>query len=302
MNYVERRSIEELAALYQFEPSIRDVIVEGSDDAALIEWYLKNRCTNVFSIIEINAIDVPAQLFKIFNLADGNRGRIIALANYLDETLNGKSRDCVTLVIDSDYDRIVGKSWRFEFLLTTDFTCFEMYLFSDGILDKLMSVVLGGATISAANALRTTASVLQRLWVYKVANHLLGLSMSWLSFTKNCKIVGDSIEFNDEDFIIRYLIANGKKRDKQKFRAKCEELTGKLAEDPRHGIDGHHLMELLRWYLRKHVRDTKPLKDLRAFERAYYGCLELSMLDQYTLFKTIASRICVTERATTAVR
>jgi len=291
MDYVERKTIEELAALYEFEPTIRDVIVEGADDCSLVQWYAKHRCSRLFSVIEIDAIDVPIDFVNRFGLDVGNRGRVMALSYFLDKTLHDDSRDCVTLIVDNDYDRLLGISCEIEFLLTTDFTCLEMYLFDEDIFDKLISVVLGGATITAVTGLRTLSGVLKRFWLLKITNHVLGFSMSWINFKRTCRISGFNIEFDEETFIDRYLITNGRKREKKLFIQRRDELATQIDQDARHAMDGHHFMELTRWYLRNYVRDRKPLSDQRTFERAFFGCLELSKLDQFELFQSIKARI-----------
>lgn len=45
-----RRTIPELVARYILEPSLRDVYVEGSDDRALIKWFLEQHERSDYSI------------------------------------------------------------------------------------------------------------------------------------------------------------------------------------------------------------------------------------------------------------
>jgi hypothetical protein len=292
MDYVERRSMEELVVLYQLEPEIRDIIVEGSDDAALLNWYLKHRCNCEFTIIEINAIEVHSDAFEQKPILNGNRGRIIALSNYLDKALTDRSRNCVTLVVDDDYDRLMGICSNSELLLRTDFTCLEMYLFDESIFDKLISVVLSGASITATDGLNTLAKVLQRLWVCKATNHILQFSMSWVDYKKYCTINGDFVVFDEQGFVKGYLEANGRKHDDYRtFITKRDELTSKLGKDPRFGIDGHHFLGLSRWYLKGFVKSKNHLSDQKKFDRSYFGCQELSNLDTHYLFQRLLERI-----------
>lgn len=291
MCYAERRTIEELVAQYELEQSTRDVIVEGVSDSNLVNWFAINHCTGSTLIIEIDAIEVPSDLVKNYDLPVSNRGRVLALAHFLDETLNGTSRDCVTLIIDADCDNLLSISWDIDFLLTTDFTCFEMYLFDEDIFNKLISVVLGVRSITASTGLPALARVLQRLWLIKITNQVLDYSMSWINFNKICKVSGCNIKFDENKFITRYLTKNGKNGNKKQFIKKLDELTSKIDPDPRHSMDGHHFMELTRWYLRRFAKNRKPLTDQRAFDSTYFACIELSHLDEFDLFQRIKDRV-----------
>lgn len=99
-----KKSIEELVALYELEPTIRDVIVEGRDDVALVKWYLCQRTSKEFEVYDIDSIDVPTALVMHHRFHDGNVGRIRTLAIELDRALVEHARRCVKLVVDADFE------------------------------------------------------------------------------------------------------------------------------------------------------------------------------------------------------
>jgi hypothetical protein len=198
---VVRRTIDELVTLYELEPEIRDLFVEGASDRVLFLWYLRHRCRGNYSVQDISTIDVPPEVIEKNAQDNGNRGRIISLAYELDERLSGVSRNCVTLVYDSDFDRVLGVSQKCDLLLTTDFSCVEMYLFNELVICKLLSLVLMGCDYSSQHVISELEKVLVRLFLIRLCNHLLGLQMSWIDFIRVCENSAGIIIFNEAELI-----------------------------------------------------------------------------------------------------
>ena len=291
MSYVERRTIAELCALYGLEPGIRDVFVEGASDAAVLRWYLRHRTSRAVSVIEVDAIDVPGSVVEAHSLDGGNRGRVLALANELDRQLSGSARSCPTLVHDADSDRLLGSLPAVEMLIPTDFTCLEMYLFNEATVDKFMSLVVLGCDVPASHVLGTLEGALVPLWVIKAANHMLRLSMSWVSFEACCNLIGTSIEFDEDEFVGRYLMSNGRLGERSRLSQGIRDVRSRLRDDRRHQIDGHHFLVLARWFFLKIAKNKKALVSLEVFERAFFGCLEVDMLARQPLFQQIVTRV-----------
>lgn len=291
MPYVARRTILELCTLYELEPEVRDVFVEGSCDAALLAWYLRHRSGHAVSVMEVDAVDVPRSLVDAHGCDEGNRGRVLALAGELDKNLVGSPRRCPTLVYDADGDHLFARVRRLDILLPTDFACLEMYLFNEATFDKMMSLVLMGCGVSAQHALKTLSTVLLRLWAIKATNHLLGLSMSWIGFDACCELSGESIQFNESEFIKRYLMNNSCLAEKDAFVTKMREVEAHFQDDARYQMNGHHFFSLSRWYFRHFAKEREVCSSEGAFERAFFGCLELEVLDQHPLFQQVAKRV-----------
>ena len=288
-----RRTISELATLYELEPDIRDVVVEGIDDRVLIKWYLNHRCDVPVSIIGVDSIEVPSELLTKYDLNEGNRGRALAVAFELNEILDGASAKCCTVIYDSDLDAIKNTSINIGNVLNTDFASLEMYLFDVGAIAKFTNVVLMIQDFDHVSAMDHLRKVLVRLWLIKAANHLLDFRMTWISFDKVCKFNALEITFDENEFINRYLMRNSKLDEAEKFKAKIAEIESKLTADARHHMDGHHFLVLCRLYFRKFVKENGVLNDERGFERAFFGCLELGYLDQFPLFQHLLRRIAL---------
>src|SRR5437660_239969 len=123
----ERRTIEELAARYELEPTLRDVYVEGSFVVAMVDEALKQAGRHNAAVYEISTVDVPPEVLRKHGLPDGNKGRVIALCFELDGHVTLPNQ--VTGLVDRDYDAVLGRSYPNRLLLVTDYSCMEMYCF-----------------------------------------------------------------------------------------------------------------------------------------------------------------------------
>jgi len=59
MSFPDRHKVEELVALYELEPTIRDVYVEGETDEAFFEWFLAQTAPGRVEVKGIDSVEVP---------------------------------------------------------------------------------------------------------------------------------------------------------------------------------------------------------------------------------------------------
>lgn len=288
---VIRRTIAELGTLYSLEPTLRDIFVEGPDDLAILKWYVKKRLNRSVSVLEIASVDVSASVVEKHELENGNRGRLLALALEMDGQLSPESDRCFTAVYDQDRDSIGDSMHAPKNALPTDFSCIEMYLLNTDTIEKFAALVLMNSDLDANHTINALGKVLVRLWVIKAANHMLHYGMTWIAFDKCCSIDGIAIRFDEEEFVQRYLMANGRLDNAGQFSAMVEKIDLKLSVDHRNHADGHHFYELARWYFRNHAKENAAVREQRAFERALTGCVDIQMLDQFSLFQKLLLRV-----------
>lgn len=285
---IEKREISELVTLYNLEPQLRDVFVEGVDDVAMLRWYLHGKSQKYVSVCEVNVIDVPNEIVEKYGLEVGNRGRLLALANELTKQLNPTSSDCATLIYDKDNDT---SGSGLANAIATDFSCLEMYLFNEITFHKFFALVTLATNVDVRLVLSELAIVLVRVNQIKATNHALGLGMEWISFLKLCEFDDYTIRFDEKEFVNRYLM-NGSCLDKKKeFESKLALLDAGLTQDDRHHINGHHFYDLAQAYFRRFAKDKSCLKEKRVFERSLVGCVELSYLDERPLFISVLARV-----------
>lgn len=286
-----RRTIDELVTLYDLEPEIRDVFVEGRSDQVVLAWYLKSRARGSVNVCEIDSIDVAAEIVHKHGLEIGSRGRAIALAYELEERLAPESQAGGTIVVDADFDRTLEVSHDLSTMLVTDYACLEMYLFNEKCIEKFLSLVTLGCSTLAHLVLSELSHVLVRLFAIRLTNHELGWKMSWLPFKNTCTRNGSRIMFAQDEFIRRYLMKSGKSRERDRFRSAAERNRSRLMGDKRHHINGHDFIMLLSWYLRPMVGDRRLLAPERTLERTLFACLELADLDEQKMFRDVLARV-----------
>ena len=54
-----KRTLDELNTLYELEPGICDVYVEGTTDKCFVDWYLRRKGHESVTVYPIDVIEVP---------------------------------------------------------------------------------------------------------------------------------------------------------------------------------------------------------------------------------------------------
>jgi len=105
----------------------------------------------------------------------------------------------------------------------------EMYCFNSDVLDGLLRSVAPSFPKDGETVMAGLTPLLHRLFAIRATNIDLQLGLKWLdSFEKSCSIKGHSIEFNEDDFVTRYLGKNAQLETKQRFIQRLGEISAKL--------------------------------------------------------------------------
>lgn len=172
----ERRKFDELVARYELEPELRDIYVEGTTDKNLLEWFLKQKGQQDFVVYEIDTVDIPADRLFELGLSDGKQGRVIALALDMQSYLS-EIPPHLTCIADRDFDWLLGKEYVCELLLFTDYSCLDMYLFNEIVIDNFLRLVVRVPLIKANEVLGRLSKVLEELFFLRATNEVLTLGM-----------------------------------------------------------------------------------------------------------------------------
>lgn len=284
-----RRTISELLARYELEPTIRDVFVEGDGDRAIVTWFTEEvGCKNVF-VYDIGTVDVSEETLVTLGLTNNNRGRVIALSKDLSSHSQALSSR-VVCIVDRDFDLWTGADHNCGLLLMTDYTCMEMYMFNHDHLRKFFHLIARHRGGKLDHVVATLARTLQELFLIRFANITLDLNLTWMSFPRCCQLTATKdIQFDSEDFIEKYLNKNSALDKKAALKAKIDESRRLLSNDPRHQANGHDFIELLDWYLNQLQRRGKIAGP--SLDRVLVGCLDSRSLGREPLFMELASRL-----------
>jgi hypothetical protein len=288
MSHLPRRTIEELRTRYELEPGLSDIFVEGQLDVDLVRWFLY--CTkSKAEVYPIETVDVPSDFPDGIDPSGGNRTRLIRLAN----AFNGAfASGRVTCIIDSDFDHIstsLGipiQGFGLPHLLRTDFTCMEMYFFTETSISKLCFLVCRRRDIAIDSLLADVEDALRKLFAVRCASHIYGFNFKLVDADASCSKRGAFLRFDLEDFINRILNKNAAQSQGAEFRAKIGQVLSNLSSERRNAAHGHDFLNILRWTLKANgIIDSRQLG---LFEGATVGCIDLRDILEHELWKTLA--------------
>lgn len=288
MSVAEPRAIHELVAMYQLEPGLCDVYVEGSTDRALVEWFLLKSAVSNLAVKEIDTIDVPVDLIHAGGYENNNRGRVIALAHELRNHL-GDGTTVVTCIADKEFDGVLGRAYGCSLLLLTDYHSIEIYFFGPTSLDKLLKLVVRSFPRRGSDVIVVLVGPLTELFAVRLANHMLGWGMRMVSFQDCCSLVNGAVVFDSGEYINRCLNANNRYTDKARFVEVLREAQTRLGTTGRHSVHGHDFVDMLYWYIRQHKGFKAIGKD--TIERAIFGCVEYSDLTGEAMWRQLLERV-----------
>ncbi|WP_182866634.1 hypothetical protein, partial [Stieleria mannarensis] len=174
--------MNELSVIYEQEPELRDVYVEGQRDRGLITWYFGRDID--LSTYEAGDIDLPAELLANHGQTPGNRGRAIALAMELQERVANHQQCKFAVVVDADCDYAIGIENSCPVLFRTDLANTEMYLHDSRVIQNFIDLNCPGAIGDPYAFLQETSGNLRKVFAVRSAIQSLGLNVKIVPFEK----------------------------------------------------------------------------------------------------------------------
>ena len=281
-----RRSIEELLARYDLEPTLRDLYVEGIRDKAVYGWYLRGTGHEDVSVYDIGSVDVSSELLSSHGLGSGNRERVIALALELDSDF-AATLPYVRCVADSDFDFVLDTRTDARHLLYTDYTSIDLYTYDKELLGKVLLLGFGLPDSELELLLGAMSSMLKELFAVRATNRLLGWEMSLVSFTRCCTIDGPKISFDSNVFLTRCLNNASRLGERDKFESAYRELVSTQLDDDRKGIHSGDFLELLGWYLNRKYNWGGYQRERRSILPMLVATLDVDSLGKERLFSDL---------------
>ena len=298
----KRRKLDELVTLYELEPSLNDVYVEGLTDKSIIQWFLdkSNLDTKNCAVYEIDTVDIPTDQLLVLGLNNSNRSRVIFLAFQL-QSLSEGSLPPVICIADKDFDNLIASSHiESELLLFTDYTSIDRYLFDSNIIEKFLKLALRKDDLEAVNILENIYPSLEEMFLLRAANQSLSYGMEWLlpGALKDCfknnkkRRKGDPLEFDSNAFVDKYLNKNDRSSEKIAFLDKVKELRNKNISEIRNKIRGHDFIQLFCWYIEPYLpKNKKGFSEPEIVLGTLLCCLDVDYLMQEKLFQELTRRV-----------
>lgn len=282
-------TIEELATLLDYEPDVREILVEGSTDRSFVEWFLAESDLDSVGVSEIEEIEVDPGTVLGFGYLDNNKGRVLTTARLL-ETLCAEGIKRISCIVDGDFDHLSGTTYPCSSLLFTDYSCLEMYAFNPKVLGKVLTLNLNNFPKNAEVVLAAITPPLEDMFLYRMANHnlRLGLSFRNLRFTRFCKVKNGGAILLEEKFINQLLISGASVGRREEFLREVARCRLLKKDNPRFQINGHDFIHLLAWFIRQH-RGARKLDGERLGE-LLMASIEFGDIRIENLFSQLVAR------------
>lgn len=278
-----RRTLDELCLRYELEDKIKDIYVEGVYDKDIIEWYLKEVDVSDVSVYEISSVDIPSIMLEKVNRNDGNKARIVALANELEIRI--KKNSFVLCVADQDLDPFVDMKENRVFLAYTDYICMEAYFFERDTVDRMFSLFFGKKIENIDAIMGNIVDVVCSLFSVRIAKFKLCPDVPMISIEKCCSWTDGKIMFDADDYCKRMLIANGKGNIIEDFISLQKQINHEIQSI--YGcFNGHDLFSVLDFICKRIFKRSGDNID-----RLLISCFKFSSLASHTLFSRMEMRV-----------
>jgi hypothetical protein len=281
----EKRSLEEVLTIYAFEPSLKDIFLEGRTDKNFVEWYLRANGARDVSVYPIELIDIPVHVIQKHGLAPGsNRSRVLAVACELAERYPAGLK--VLCLADRDYEDYRPSVAANCYLVYTDCNSLDLYAFTPAAIDKFVTVALGGLPLCVVDLMDALNSVLQELYALRLVNELLKWGMKWIPFAKYVKVRKGVISFDEKGFVRATLQKNNRWQERSLFSDKVRETKKLLAQEAGRRTRAHDLSDLLLLIIR-HMRKDRKYGNSETLEGSLMASLECRDLERLPFFQRI---------------
>lgn len=282
----EKRTLDEVVAIYSLEHDINDIYVEGPTDKFILTNFCEYKKVDK-NVIEIDDIDLRELQPKYLDLnLMSNKDKLIALSRELSSYLPNTNVKCI---VDRDFDGILYEISTNNNLLYTDFSCMESYILNEKQLKKLMEFGIKNFPHSAEKLISEISKILLAQFLMRMLNKHFDFNFKLPNIEKNISINKKTgvCSFDFSSYLETFINVN-KVRDRKgeilTFIAKYEGFSEK---DIRHTMNGHDFINMLFLYI-NNVKNTVNFR-IENFERTVYLSVQPHYLDEYPLFKAVAN-------------
>lgn len=278
-----RRSLDELLFRYQNNLEFRDVYVEGPRDMHFFSWFFSHFPDLPVVVYDIDTVDVsPTALMQFGASSSGNRGRVIALARFIEEN-SLECRMALRCIVDRDFDSDVSDDRAC--LIYTDYACLECYAASESQIRKLFALYF--VKDISPQTLHSMFAILNIVFLTRKTKSDLAPDGQWFQkFWEFCAFEADVLTLNLKPYTLRVCTAAGMHGRVNDFEVKMSQLRLVEITDPRLAIQGHDLICLLSWLARKKNVPLAICSD-KNLQSALFTAVDITTLRSEPLFKKL---------------
>jgi hypothetical protein len=251
--------------MYELEPSLHDVYVEGYFDRDVIAACFDHAKLSNRIVYPVDSVDVPFALLEKYGLTDGNKQRVIALAQ---ELVNIPGNKCKFLV-DRDIDHWFEPVGGVPNLVWTRYCSLELYFFSDIILRRILIVTAKTRVGEWDQFVRGFCDALIYMYAARLADRELDLKLTWLDADKDLDLDKGLVTFDYVSYVNRVLNKNARVKNRDEFMTSLDSWYQKCTEqDCKLAIRGHDFVHLLAFVV-KSGKGATTFGNIEAIERLF---------------------------------
>lgn len=236
------RTVEEWQTVFELEPTLRDVFLEGETDRRLVEGFLRaigNRDARVRTAAEI---DFSGQVFSGNPFCSGNKLRLISFAANLTRCFAQDVKG-LTCLIDRDCDVIMPIVDYQYCVVSTDYANLPASFMEYSSVAFCIHTTYGKEISkeffdNVMEAARFNFAL--RIYRYSKRPSSQNVALEPSQSKDNT-----SLNFNKSDLIRRYAIRNNIASEQESILADVTDIFGRLIDNPRKYVNSHDFFALL---------------------------------------------------------
>jgi len=286
---MEKRTIQDFVSLYELEPEIRNIWVEGETDAAVMSWFLDACGIRDVDVRTPDEVDVDAEMVAKYGLLPGNRSRIISLALEVGVALKG-NKNCATVVAvaDRDFDDLLGRRIQCDLLIYTEFSSLEMFCADKEVLEKLLKICR--IEQDASELLDASLCIAKQVSLLRACALSLKKDWSWVCFKGSMLRKGKASQYNFNSHLNRYLDRNAGRNDGEIFLKRFDELLEIADGRELMVVRGHDFIDVLFHFIKDILRPAKVIQSPDGLFVALFMGVPPDHLKAHSPFKDIILR------------
>lgn len=289
-----KRTVKETVTMYQYEPTLKDIYVEGITDKLVMERFLhKNNVkkTKVKDISDINFDELPDEQKHI---KENNKNKLIELARLLKEEYED-TLQYITCIIDKDFDEILQNIViNKNYLTYTDFNSLELYLFNEHTFEIFYKNILRTFPATPKKTVRELQKAVVNIFLIRLSininydNKEKKFELTNLKKAVKINKKNNTIQFAHNEYLIKILNNNNLRGELQKYQSTINKYEKKCVKDIKNYIRGHDFITIFFFYVNK-IKNNIGLTE-ETLERSLFQCIDFSELRKNNLFTYILEK------------
>ena len=247
-------TIDEIIALYELEPELCDIYVEGITDQLVIKRFIDKYDIYDVNVKLIEDIDFNSICEKYPNIKRNNKEKLITLSKEISKNDELEKINKLTIIIDKDFDEINQTMISNKYVKYTDYNSLELYLYNESVIDNFYSCVLRRFPFNGNKTITVLSPLLQDCFIISAVFHEENIGKSdRVDYSNSIKIDKKNcrIDFSLDEHLKKDLNKLSKSRDLISYLEKIEEKKQKLHCNIKNNIRGHDFFEILFLFIDK---------------------------------------------------